>query len=238
MDWTKAKTILIIALLATNLFLLGSHAMRHGGVGDEENGAALLQILASRNIMLEVEVPKNHKPMPILQGEYVDASDEEVEALIEGSRKNEPCESRDDYIKAAEDFITYLGMMDESVALTDVTEEKGKTQVLFESRIGPVEVAGNYMQCTFENGRISGFKYRWLKAAGMSQRKANIISAAAALLTLENTEGKEIRITGINLVYHVPENSDVDYGSAVSDTAFPTWEICTGDGERIYVEAV
>ena len=237
MDWTKAKTILIVALLATNIFLLGSHAWRHSAAGEPENEAALLQLLSSRNITLSVEVPKSQKPMPILQGEYVSIGDEDIRALM-GSQKEVSGSDDEDYAKAAEDFITYLGMMDDSLRVKSVEQSGDRAEVVFESKIGPVEVAGNFMKCTFEGGKICDFDYHWLKSTGLTQRKAELISAAAALLTLENEGGDAMEITGINLVYRVPENAEEGYEGTVSDTAFPTWEICTAAGEKIYVEAV
>jgi len=83
MDWTKAKTILIVALLATNLFLIYSHQTRHIDVGEEGNDEAIAQLMEQRNLELAVEIPKDHPNVHILHGEYLSVDDEEVKALAE-----------------------------------------------------------------------------------------------------------------------------------------------------------
>ncbi|MDF2657204.1 MAG: hypothetical protein K0R19_3678 [Bacillota bacterium] len=53
MDWTKAKTILIVALLVTNLVLAGAYLFQNIKFDDEaEMQDATIKLLAAKNIYL------------------------------------------------------------------------------------------------------------------------------------------------------------------------------------------
>ena len=62
MDWTKAKTILIIAFLITNVFLgthlLSAQSRQTGSVVDETYVQQTLNFLADQGVVLETEIPR------------------------------------------------------------------------------------------------------------------------------------------------------------------------------------
>ena len=75
MDWSKAKNILIIAFIITNLFLIfniQSNLYENNSLSvlKDRNIEDIVSILADRNIRVEAEVPRTLLQMPVLDVEY------------------------------------------------------------------------------------------------------------------------------------------------------------------------
>lgn len=236
MDWTKAKTILIIALIATNVFLIYSLQDRHSDRGEMTNEEVILQLMEQRNIELEVDIPRLHPSLRIIQGEYLSVDREEIAALAQ-----EMPTATSDYEGVAEDFLEYLGILDDETVYeeTELFEDGDiDASVRFKNEVEGLQIAENYIEVYFKDGRITDMNYHWLDDVEVSPRKIETMSAAVALMSLVNQQpGAKMTITGIELVYWVPD-TDMELGETVSDTAFPTWEITLSSGEKKYVGAV
>lgn len=74
MNWEKAKTVLIVALLITDLFLAGVLYTDRMRVAPAENAAAFhretKELLKEAGIALEAEIPKDGETLPILDVAY------------------------------------------------------------------------------------------------------------------------------------------------------------------------
>lgn len=236
MDWTKAKTILIIALIATNVFLIYSLLDRHSDRGEMTNEEVILQLMEQRNIELEVDIPRLHPSLRIIQGEYLSVDREEIAALAQRMPA-----ATSDYEGVAEDFLEYLGILDDETVYeeTELFEDGDiDASVRFKNEVEGLQIAENYIEVYFKDGRITDMNYHWLDDVEVSPRKIETMSAAVALMSLVNQQpGAKMTITGIELVYWVPD-TDMELGETVSDTAFPTWEITLSSGEKKYVGAV
>lgn len=236
MDWTKAKTILIIALIATNAFLIYSLLDRHSDRGEMTNEEVILQLMEQRNIELEVDIPRLHPSLRIIQGEYLSVDREEIAALAQRMPA-----ATSDYEGVAEDFLEYLGILDDETVYeeTELFEDGDiDASVRFKNEVEGLQIAENYIEVYFKDGRITDMNYHWLDDVEVSPRKIETMSAAVALMSLVNQQpGAKMTITGIELVYWVPD-TDMELGETVSDTAFPTWEITLSNGEKKYVGAV
>lgn len=236
MDWTKAKTILIIALIATNVFLIYSLLDRHSDRGEMTNEEVILQLMEQRNIELEVDIPRLHPSLRIIQGEYLSVDREEIAALAQRMPA-----ATSDYEGVAEDFLEYLGILDDETVYeeTELFEDGDiDASVRFKNEVEGLQIAENYIEVYFKDGRITDMNYHWLDDVEVSPRKIETMSAAVALMSLVNQQpGAKMTITGIELVYWVPD-TDMELGETVSDTAFPTWEITLSNGEKKYVGAV
>jgi regulatory protein YycI of two-component signal transduction system YycFG len=236
MDWTKAKTILIIALIATNVFLIYSLLDRHSDRGEMTNEEVILQLMEQRNIELEVDIPRLHPSLRIIQGEYLSVDREEIAALAQ-----EMPTATSDYEGVAEGFLEYLGILDDETVYeeTELFEDGDiDASVRFKNEVEGLQIAENYIEVYFKDGRITDMNYHWLDDVEVSPRKIETMSAAVALMSLVNQQpGAKMTITGIELVYWVPD-TDMELGETVSDTAFPTWEITLSSGEKKYVGAV
>ncbi|WP_077074739.1 two-component system regulatory protein YycI [Aedoeadaptatus urinae] len=70
MNWEKAKTVLIVALLITDVFLAGVLYMDRRRVEPQENAAAFhretKEMLADAGIKVEAEIPKDGETLPVL----------------------------------------------------------------------------------------------------------------------------------------------------------------------------
>ncbi|AOT70548.1 two-component system regulatory protein YycI [Geosporobacter ferrireducens] len=83
MDWSKAKNILIIAFIITNLFLIfniQSNLYENNSLSvlKDRNIEDVVAILADRNIKVEAEIPRILLQMPVLDVEYETYNEEKV----------------------------------------------------------------------------------------------------------------------------------------------------------------
>ena len=81
MDWAKAKTILIIVLLAFCLVLTGMLVVRDSKISKElsENKKAALAYLDEIGVKIETEIPTKRVKLPVLFVEYKGEGSEPVE---------------------------------------------------------------------------------------------------------------------------------------------------------------
>lgn len=87
MDWSKAKNVLIIAFIITNIFLI--YNIQRNAFNKEalsENNAnkveEVVDILEKRNIKVEAAVPVEMAELPLLEVEYIIYDTEEMEQLF------------------------------------------------------------------------------------------------------------------------------------------------------------
>ena len=259
MDWTKAKTILIIALIVTDIFLIATYGSKYN-TEETRNEEALAAVLEGNNIYVDAQkIPRKHRSMPALSVEYKGVAEEDIAALIESTDIRAAGGSDEAYIEAASDFISYLGMQSEYISEAKVVraqddgsgddssetkadksaEGGGDTvKVVFGCEVDKLKLDGSFMICTFTGEEITGFDSYWLEPGGFSAKKQETISAAAALIAyMSEKEGdEEVHISEIELVYWV-NSASYDSMEAVTDTALPTWRITFASGKPAYVEA-
>ncbi len=89
MDWIKAKNILIIALIATNIFLIfNSRNMifreGHSQAKSDDFYEYAISFLRERGLVIEAEMPKNNIFMPMIMVEYELFDHEEIAKLFLG----------------------------------------------------------------------------------------------------------------------------------------------------------
>ena len=58
MDWTKAKTILIVALIGTNIFLVFTFGFNESTQKAPNIREALVSVLSNNNITLTADIPE------------------------------------------------------------------------------------------------------------------------------------------------------------------------------------
>ena len=83
MDWSKAKNILIIAFIITNLFLIfniQSNLYQNNALSvlKDRNIEDVVSILEEKNIKVEAEIPRILLQMPVLDVEYETYNEEKV----------------------------------------------------------------------------------------------------------------------------------------------------------------
>jgi|GEM_PF-1208938 len=258
MDWSKAKTILIIALLLTNVFLV----LTYGDFGKKESSGTfdqqtLILLLSDRGVELATDIPEKPKAMQLLSVAVIHVPEEEIQALRAGEGSSELFDITgmlDDeafgdikttyvmeaYVDRARNFITALGLMSDSVVFDSVSTESpdsGEVVVRFETMADDFKVEESYMECIFSQGRLVDFESNWLNPAGYSRKKVAVMDPAVALLSLvsdgdvEKAEAGVVRVDSIELIYWL-DSQTADIEQAVKDTAFPTWRI-TYNGDSV-----
>ncbi|MCR5482199.1 MAG: two-component system regulatory protein YycI [Clostridia bacterium] len=259
MDWSKAKTILIIALLFTNLILLWNYDFREESKASDADKEALLKVLEAQDIYLDVELPGTHADMPILSIRYLQTDEELVKQKLETAKRVEPDSLDEIYVSAAEGFIGELGYNSDTMAFSEVRDgenlpfeiPKGFTasealenpnavcrQVVFRNIFEDVPVEESYMICTYVDGKLADFSRYWLEPVGTGKKKVHTISAASAMVSFmgEQSENERVVVEDIRLVYWL-DDAAFDVESAVSDMAFPAWKITYNGGKTTHIEA-
>lgn len=257
MDWAKAKTILIVALLVTNIFLVATYGTM--GVKNEPQAldeGALIEILEQRGIFLETKIPKQPKSMDVLAVNVVRSDEGEVEALLASEGASElfnlshlisseewldldNIEIANAYVEAAVNFITALGFMDESVRFQELSITGGNSVLVeFENLYEGIPLEESTMVCRFREGRLVGLDTLWLKPIEKHRKKVSITNPAVALLALVGEKKSEEQwiVNKIELMYWLNTN-DSNIEATVSDTVFPAWCITYNQGEKMYFAA-
>ena len=257
MDWSKAKTILIVALLITNIFLVATYGTM--GVKDRPeilDEEELIELMGQRGVYLETEIPKPPKSMEVIPVRVLRSVDSEVQALLASEGASElfhikdriPGEAllniedlkvADAYIEASVNFITALGFMDENVKLRGLSVvDRDHVLVEFENIYEGKHLEESTMVCSFNNGELIDLDTLWLKPTGGNKKKVSVMDPAIALLALvgdKSLEGQRI-VNKIELLYWL--NSDkINLEVTVADTAFPAWCITYNEGEKVYFTA-
>ncbi len=239
MDWSKAKTILIIALLFTNIFLIATYGFHKGDKDEIADEDTLLQVLSAHDIYLETEIPRVHEDMPVLSIAYADLSEDELQRAIsqaEAVSAEKPTDAM--YKREADRLIERLGFSNDNVVLDGVSIKGRRVSVSYSCEAAGVPVDGCYMKCVFKDGVIENFEYSRIKPVSVSKGKQATISAAVALMKFMNEceAGEKIYIQDIEMVYWIDEES-VEAVEAVADVAFPFWKISYNDGQVMHIEA-
>lgn len=258
MDWSKAKTIIIIALLLTNIFLI----FTYGDFGEKESSGSfdeqtLILLLGDRGVELETDIPEKPKAMQLLSVAVIHVPEEEIQALraSEGSAELfdlagmvddeafgdiETAYVIEAYVDRARNFITALGLMSDSVVFDGIASESqngGEVVVRFKTMADDFKVEESYMECIFSQGQLVDLKSSWLNPEGYSRKKVSVMDPAVALLSLvsdgdvEKAEAGTVRVDSIELIYWL-DSQAADIEQAVKDTAFPTWRI-TYNGDSV-----
>lgn len=251
MDWAKAKTILIIALIITDIFLLYNYVSSHRGGGEIDNTEMLISVLEESGISV-TDIPDEHSDMPALQVRHIEPVDEEVKSLIESAGirvdNSDKDNLEDAYIEAASDFVEYLGMMSdyavpEYVVLSDTGRNNSfphaDREVVFRCVRNNYELSGSNMICVFDDGELTGFESNWFEPVEFSGSKLPTISASFALISYmtDKPENEEVTIEEMEMVYWVREDS-YEGESVIADTALPAWKMTLADGREIFIDAI
>jgi len=238
MNWPRAKTILIIAFLITDLILIAAYALPGFRTSAQADYQTLLDVLGRKNIYVEAVIPQQNDDMPVLYVQH--------ETLDEGELRTQlmrqtpvSADDNDTYSKAAAAFIKDAGLSDDTLAFKEIERAGGHVSVFFENRIGGVLMEENHIACVFYNGVIIKFDYHWFRVDDVGNRKQRTISAVDALLFFMDSvtpeEEEKIIVEKLELVYWLDEGGiDAD---VITDTAVPAWKVVYNGGQVVYINA-
>lgn len=245
MDWTKAKNIIITALIVTNLVLIGSLYVKFNDKQEMEKKelSDTISVLESRNITVNTTLPKDIGNKPLLYIEYDNAD----QALIDEKLKSQLGISVEIIDQAAiekyiNEFLAECNILTKNIVLKNIEAKDGVYTVEYKNMVGEIALEDSYIKCTFGDGKIIDFQRIWLKPLDFGKTKREVIPISSALIRFMNKvkEGPEkdsnIVISEIELVYWI-DTSALDLNSPVSDTAFPAWKFTYNNGEVIHIGA-
>ena len=243
MDWTKAKNIIIAALLITNLILIGSLVGKH--LYNEEiqrvEIADTISVMESRNIYFEAKLPEKPGNHPILYVEYDTIDPEKINESIAnqaGLGSNEITEaSIKQYVV---DFLKSASIYSKNLMLQSISNKDGVYYLEYKNMVGKFPLEDSYIKCSVKNGKIENFHRVWLKPLEFGKNKRAVMDVSSALvrfmnaLQKEQANGEKITITKMELVYWL-DTSAFDLNSPISDTAFPSWKITYNNGKVMHI---
>ena len=241
MDWTKAKTILIVALIVTNCVLIVTYLFQeyHFKSDEEEVHAATIKLLKEKNIFVETKIPKTHERMPKLTVQYDKIDQVKIDQQLANHRVLIPEEvTEDNIIALTTEFIEQCNLMTENVTFDKIERIGDSFKVTYKNFLGEYPIEESYIVFTIVQGKIIDMNRFWLNPIEVSDIKKEVIPAVTALIRFmsENKEEEKIHVQDISLVYWVDSNA-FDAESALTDTAFPTWRITYNRGKIQYITA-
>lgn len=244
MDWSRAKTILIIALLITDLLLILSYGRYDFRAGGFKDVAALSEFLAQKNIYVDYDlIPMKHSNMPVLYLHREEPGDAEIrikETLQAPGFVVADVDASEDYKDAAASFLKAAGLDYDTVTFEKIEFNKRRVNVIYKNVFRNYTVEKSYIICTFTDGVLTECEHYWLKAARFHNKKQETISAAAALMLFmprARDEGQlDIFIDSIEMVYWLDESVSVG-APVLEDTALPVWKISYNGGSAAYIDA-
>ncbi len=243
MDWTKAKTILIGALLVANIFMLYIFLDKEKEPTAETLHEETIALLKTKNIFVEGELPALPKKMPVLMVEYSYVDESTIKEKLKN--QTEPVNYKgtmEEDIEIAGNFLEHCDIEYDTAEFSDYirddSQKKSLSKVFYINRYKGIKVEDSYIVCTLSEGRVVDLDIFWLKPTGQGKAKKSTISPSAALMELmRGKKGSEaIFVNKIEMIYWL-DPSFPPGETAVADTALPTWKIDYNGGFHLFVPA-
>ncbi|MBR4075211.1 MAG: hypothetical protein IKK22_07295 [Firmicutes bacterium] len=245
MDWSKAKNILIAALLITNL-MLGTAIYRNiNGSGRNEQETIkqnTILLLQDHGIFVDEEqVPEKTERLPVLSVRYRTLSEESIALAIGDSRIDlSPSASEEDYCQAAEQLLRGMGLFQDYFRCEGRQEEDGAYVISYGMEFEDHYLDNSKLKVVFREGKPVDISSSWAEPVEMGQNKKKVRSASEALIrfmTMLETGSQEapIQVEQISLVYWL--EGYTENGGVSEDTAVPYWCIQYNGGDSLHIAA-
>lgn len=241
MDWTKAKSILIVALMVTNIILISVYGIKAMEVVDTEQELQTntLTLLEEKGVFVEGTLPTKHSSMPVLHVEYDRLDSEVLETQLWSQIPiDENDRSRESMLALSDGFLEKCGILTQTVEMKTIKQTGRTTTVTYRNLYEGIAVEDSFIICTIEGGQVVKLERVWLNPIEFGKTKRETMSASAALLDMlsKKNEISTITVKEMEMVYWL---DPTNYGSenTVSDTAFPAWKITYNDGQVMHIPA-
>jgi regulatory protein YycI of two-component signal transduction system YycFG len=241
MDWTKAKTILIVALIITNVFLVITFEFNNFLKTEPTSLETLTSVLKNNNIVLAIEVPEKHEKMPVLNIEYRVFDKKKINQAINQEKYNitDRNNTEKELIRISNLFLNDYNLLNDYVVFDEIMNQGVGTVVKYKNEIDGILIEESYIYCYFEKGKLNSVDSYWLEAKNLGKNKKNTISATEALVIFMSRNGnqeEEIVVEKIELVYWL-DTSSFDGEKLIKDTALPAWKISYNGNQREHIYA-
>ena len=244
MDWTKAKSILIMALIVTNIVLIFTYVFKDDIFvsNDKTVLSDTVGLLERKNIFIETKIPQKHSRMPVLTVEYDTINQNLLEEQLLDQKPLPRGEWTDKKIvQMVTALIDKCGLLTENVKFESIENKNDEAIVTYKNYINEIAIEDSYIICTIKDGKVENIQRYWLnpvQSGKTKKAKKEIISAAAALIKFmsKNNQDEKIFVEDISLVYWL-DSSSFNTESPVSDTALPAWKITYNHGKTMHIMA-
>lgn len=250
MDWTKAKTILIIALLLTDCILGGLYFYQYVKMDTAPQSEIqdTLEFLENHNVYVDTEIPGKSRRMPVLFVKYEENDEKEIKKVLSHQNDIEGFEMSEQNIKdLCDDILRQCGFTEESLVYSSCRIDGTSAKVIYKNVYDNIPVEASGIRCTVEDGTVTAVDRLWLTPTGYGKTKQKVMQITDALIQFtvdwvkkknEDTTGAvpdEIHIEKIDLVYWL--DSSVGPSDGVEDTALPAWRLTYNGGEETFIDA-
>lgn len=241
MDWTKAKSILIVALVVTNLVLIATYFFQDSRFKEDEKEMreVTIKLLEEKGIIVETEIPEGRHRMPKLTVQYDKMNENIIEEQL-ANQKTIPVTKLTDevLISMTMEFIEACDLMTDNVTFEKITRTGREIRVTYKNYINEIAIEDSHINITIKDGKIVDVERYWLNPIEINDTEKEVIPAAAALIKFmsDNAEEERIYVKDISLVYWL-DSSAFDVAFPVTDTAFPAWKITYNRGKIQYILA-
>lgn len=250
MDWTKAKTILIVALLLTDCVLGGIFYFQYTGrdVSPKAEIEDTVAILADHQIFVNTEIPEKAPRMPVLFVKYEETDVKKVSSVLSQLKRSDQFQMTEKNLKE---------LCDQALKLCDFTEgtltydsariDSDGVDVIYKNIYNGMPLEESGIICRVENGKVVSIGRLWLTPTGYGKTKRKVVQASDALIQFMSDWVKakekdehgsipdEIHIKKIDLVYWL--DTSMGPSDGVEDTALPAWRFTYNSGLSTYINA-
>lgn len=260
MDWGKAKSILIVALLITNIFFLFTYIQLDEEQKETLKGSNVVELLEKHGITIETTLPSWHSECGLLEIEYLEIKNskltipqsarapfdigDELPELSTAALQNERVKNL--YLKDAKQVLKYLNVAEEGYEFTEYSAdiESGddaegaaavNAELKFEAVYNDMPVDGLYFILRYRNANLIDIEYKWYKSLHESRKYVIIPPEAALVKFMGDFGGKKAAVEDIRMIYKVG-SAPAGTEPALSDTAAPVWRITLKSGEVFEVD--
>lgn len=257
MDWSKAKTYLIIAFTITNFLLIWSIAsdMREVEKNDfftKESLDNLQVLLEQKDIHLEATLPKDTKKMGMLMLRYEDINMDNYRGLFEdygdlieivsgkqirlSVRKPLEIFEKNHALADANDFIHQYGL-DQDFSLRNIQEKEDSIHIIYEAQYDNMFLEGSEMELIYKKNGDFFLERTKLEVIEKSPKKTRTKTSVEAVMQASTKINPGETIDEIQLGYYYEEYSNNPLATTKTATAFPNWRIRTTSGEYYFIQA-
>ncbi|MCT4594309.1 MAG: two-component system regulatory protein YycI [Anaeromicrobium sp.] len=265
MDWSKAKNILIIGFIITNVFLIYNiqkdmYNRNNVLIVDDKIINDTKSILKEKDIGVDTQVPKIVIEMAPLDVEYETYDEDKLKENLVGARGLLTIENnkllkyrkssleekyfldRESALKTAEDFVSKIGFKNKGEEIWHTSEYNNRYEILYKQSYKDMFLEDSYMKVIVSTNGVEAFERIWLKPMEKEKSKREIMPATKALLkVMDDLEEvpRPIIIKDISLGYWFDRSkiSFVNAENVKSGTAFPAWRIVLDNKEVKFVSA-
>ncbi len=257
MDWDKAKTYLILSLIALNIALIFSIVSHNNAVSidnvyfTKKSLADLQSVLDRKNIKITTEIPKDIYNLGTINVEYDTVNESTYPILFDAYGDNITVNSLKKFVLKdpkiiidnsvdAENFAfrfisKYLNSMEYS--LRNFTSKDGITTLYFNPVYDGYIFEESFLRFEFSDDGMKIVMFV-MKPLDVSATKRETITSVEAILKVFPSMDENTIISKIDFIYYFGTSFAEDLYKVKNARAFPCWRLMTSENKFYYVPAL